>query len=91
MHNPVPGSSYMFDDCPAYYLRTARHDLPAEHLIDGHTHPAHIVSEYAFEIETGSRSVETLSPKVRELVHLHLHEARARDDFAREKERKGKR
>lgn len=86
--NPVPGSEFQFDDCPAAYLRTAGMGLPAEHLIDGMTHPSQLVSEYAFEVESGSRSIETLSPKAREGVHLHLAEKRSRDDFAAEKRRK---
>ncbi len=88
MFQPIPGSKYEFDDCPAYYLRTANMKMPAEHLIDGHTHPAILVSELAFEIESGSRNVDTLSPKTRELVHLHLRESRDRDKFAEEKRRK---
>jgi hypothetical protein len=77
-YNPIPGSSYEFDDCPAYYLRTASMGMPAEHLIDGNTHPATLVSEWAFELESGSRSVDSLSPKARDLVHLHLNERAAK-------------
>lgn len=88
--NPVPGSKYQFPDCPAYYLRTEGMGLPADHLIDGITHPAQLVSEYAVEIENGARNVETLSPKVRELVHLHLAEKRSRDAFASEKRREAR-
>ena len=80
----VPGSSFEFYDCPAYYLRVASNDLPAEHLIDGFTHPAHIVEEFAFEIESGARNVESLSPKAIELVHLFFGERRARDIKVRE-------
>jgi hypothetical protein len=79
----------MFDDCPAYYLRGPG-DLPAEHLIDGHTHPARPVSEWAFEVEAGSRNVGTLSPKAIELVHIHLREKSARDKYTREKEREAR-
>lgn len=92
--NPVPGAKFdEFDDCPAYYLRTASMRLPADHLIDGMTHPATLIQEYAFEIENGARSVETVSPKVRDLVHLHLAERRSRDNFESEKraEKRGKR
>lgn len=81
---PIPGSKYEFDDCPAYYLRTAPMGLPADHLLDGYTHPANLISEYAFEVESGARNVDTLSPKVRELVHLWLVEKRRRDDHDRE-------
>lgn len=89
MFNPVPGSEFLFDDCPAYYLRTARMGLPAEHLIDGHTHLAQLVSECAIEVESGARNVDTLSAKMRDGVHLYLSERRQRDDHAREMERKG--
>ncbi len=68
-----------FDDCPAYYLRRAGMDLPAEHLLDDGTHPATLVNDWAFEVEAGSRNVDTLSPKARELVHLHLNEKAARE------------
>ena len=88
---PVPGSKYLFDDCPAYYLRTVGMGLPAVHLIDGHIHPAQIIGEYAFEIENGSRNVDTLSPKARELVHLHLSEKASREAYASEKRRKERR
>jgi len=57
---------------------------PAPHLIGGHTHPARLIGEYAFEIEAGSRNVETLSPKAIELSHLFLREKMAREDHARE-------
>ncbi len=75
---PVPGSRFEFDTCPAFYLRTASGGRKAPHLIDGHTHPAQLVSEWAFEVESGSRSIETLSPKARELVHLYLTEKSAK-------------
>ena len=83
--NPIPGSQEIFDDCPAYYLRTAASGLPATHLIDGGQHPARLVSQWAFEIESGARSVETLSPMAIDLVHVWLKEKRSRDDFADEK------
>lgn len=85
LYNPIPGSAEAFDDCPAFYLRTGGGDLPAPHLIDGHSHPARRVSQWAFEVESGSRNVESLSPKAIELVHLWLTEKRARDDFASKK------
>lgn len=85
--NPIPGSQELFDDCPAFYLRTGAGDLDAPHLIEGVTHPARLVSQWAFELESGSRNVETLSPKAIELVHLWLKEKRSRDDYASEKQR----
>ncbi len=85
LYNPIPGSLEEFDDCPAYYLRTTGMGLPAVHLIDGVTHPGSIVSQWAFEIEAGARLVDSLSPKAMELVHIHLSEKRARDDYASEK------
>lgn len=90
---PVPGSKFEFDDCPAYYLRTAGMGLKAEHLIDGHTHPAQLIAEFAMEIESGARNVETISPKARELVHLHFREKRQREEHDSEKrnEQRGKR
>ena len=88
MYLPIPGSTYQFDECPAYYLRTVGMRLPADHLIDGTTHPARLISEYAFEVESGARNVDTLSPKVRELVHLYLNEKRQREDYAMEKRNK---
>ncbi len=68
-----------FRECPAYFLRTVRSDLPAEHLIDDGTHPATLIGEWAFEVESGSRNVDTLSPKARDLVHLYLGERGARE------------
>jgi hypothetical protein len=85
LYNPIPGSSEQFDDCPAFYLRTAGNGMNAPHLIDGHTHPAQLVGQWAFEVESGSRNVESLSPKAIELVHMHLRERRSRDDYAAEK------
>ena len=84
---PVVGSTESFNDCPAYYLRSSQSELPAEHLIDGHAHPSTIVSEYVFEIESGSRSIETVSTKVRQLVHLWINEKRSRDAKATEMRR----
>lgn len=93
MFNPVPGARFDgFSECPAYYLRVASMGLPAEHLIDGMTHPATLIQEFAFEVENGARNIETMSPKVRELLHLHLNERRSRDAFEAEKraEKRGK-
>lgn len=80
-HNPIRGSTEAFDDCPAYYLRTASTGLSAEHLIDGVTHPAELVGQWAFEVETGSRQVDSLSPKAIEGVHVYFREKRAREQF----------
>ncbi len=89
MFLPIPGSLHEgFDDCPAYYLRVPGMDLPAAHLIDGALHPAQDVSQWAFEIETGSRNIETLSPRARELVHLYIREKVSRDEYAREKRKR---
>lgn len=91
LHNPIPGSDKLFDDCPAFYLRTVSMGLPAPHLIEGATHPATLVSQWAFEVESGSRNVETLSPKAIELVHLWLSEKHARESYESEKRGKGRR
>lgn len=87
LYNPIPGSREQFDDCPAYYLRTGANGMSAPHLIDGSTHAAALVSQWAFEVEAGARNVETLSPKGTEGVHLWLREKRGRDDYATEKRR----
>ena len=84
----IAGSDEEFPDCPAYYLRTADMGLPAEHLIEGTTHPARLVSEWAMEIESGARMVDTLAPKARELVHLYLRQKRQREDHEREQRAK---
>lgn len=88
MHLPVPGSDYQFADCPAYGLRTARMGMPAEHLIEGVTHPNSIVSTWALEVESGSRNIESLPTKGVELVHLRLNEARKRDAYVTEMRKK---
>ncbi len=90
LYNLIPGcTSSEFDDCPAYYLRVGN-ERPAEHLIDGITHPAHMVSEWAFEVESGARLVDTLSPKGREAVHLFVSEKSARERYARDMEKRKK-
>jgi len=58
--------------------------LPSEHLIDGITHPSSVVSQAAFEVESGSRPIDTLSPKMLEGVHLHLSETRAKERYLEE-------
>lgn len=88
--NMIPGSPAEFDECPAYYLRTVDMELPAVHLIDGITHPAHMVSEWAFEVESGARAVDTLSSKGRDAVHLYVGEKNARDRYADELKRRKK-
>ncbi len=96
----IPGSLHDFPECPAAFLRTASDvqelrerrggDVFAEHLIDGVEHPAQMVSEWAFEVESGARSSDTLSPKAKSLVHLYLSEKASRDRFQAE-ERKEQR
>ncbi len=86
----IPGSDEEYPDCPSYYLRTADMGLPADHLIEGTTHPAQIVSEHAMEVETGARSVTTMSPKVRELVHIFLREKGKRDEYDRKQREKAR-
>lgn len=78
-YNPIPGSSDGFDDCPAYYLRQAPSGRPAVHLIDDVTHPAELVGQWAFEVESGARQVDSLSLKALEGIHLHFREKRSRD------------
>ena len=87
--NLIPGTDQEFDDCPAYYLRVGN-ERPAEHLIDGVTHPAHLVGEYAFEVESGARRIDTLSLKARDAVHLHVNEKVKRDRYADELRRSKK-
>jgi hypothetical protein len=87
-YNLIPGSPTDFDDCPAYYLRQAAMDMPAEHLIDGITHPANLVGQWAFEIESGARQIESLSSKAIDAVHLWFTEKRARDVFEGELRKK---
>jgi hypothetical protein len=86
---PVPGSTAAFDDCPAYYLREAHMGLPAAHLLETGTHVAAFVSEWAFEVEAGARSVDTLTAKGREAVHLYINQKaqrqRYQDELRREK------
>lgn len=84
MHLPIPGSPTAFDECPAYFLRTAGSDKPARHLIDETAHPGALVSAWAFEVEVGARLVDSLPPKGIEGVHLWFGEKRARDDYASE-------
>ena len=86
----IAGSDEEFPDCPSYYLRTADMEMPAEHLIEGTTHPAQIISEHAMEVETGARSVTTMSPKVRDLVHVFLREKGKRDDHDRKMREKAR-
>ena len=85
---PIRGSKETFPDCPGYYLRTAPMGLPAEHLLDNSIHPASLVSEWAFEVESGARNVDTLSPKAASLVHVYLREKRERDEYDRENRRR---
>lgn len=86
----VPGTDEEFPDCPGYYLRTVDMGLPAEHLIEGSLHPAQLVSEWAMEVESGARMVDTLSPKARDLVHVWLREKDKRQNWESD-ERKKKR
>jgi len=91
LFNPIPGSPTDFDDCPAYYLRQAALEMPAEHLIDGVTHPAELVGQWAFEIESGARQIESLSSKALDAVHLWFREKRSREileDELRKKKRR---
>ena len=94
----VPGSSFQFDDCPAAHLRSRDEVIQlrirrgiepfADHLIEGVTHPSNLVAEIAMELKNGARTFETLTPKVRELVNLHMaaesereaHDAQMRED-----------
>lgn len=89
--NAVKGSQFTFPDCPMYYLRTAGHQMDAEHLVDGVTHPAELVAPRAAELEAGAISAENLSPKVLELAHLWLREKSSRREWEREQgERRAK-
>jgi hypothetical protein len=58
--------------------------LPAEHLMPDGTHLASLVGEWAMEIESGARSIDSLSPKARTAVHLYLRERNARDRYLME-------
>jgi hypothetical protein len=74
------GTGQLFDVCPASFLRVAGMDLPAPHLLSDGTHVAALISEWAREVESGSRNVDTLSTKGREGVHLWLREKSKRED-----------
>ncbi len=76
---PIVGSTASFEDCPAYYLRERRMDLPAEHLLEDGTHVASFVSEWAFEVESGTRMIDTLTTKGRAAIHLYLNEKSQRE------------
>jgi hypothetical protein len=89
LYMPVPGSAEEFPDCPAGYLRTA-HDVMvlrdrqggrpfADHLIEGNTHPATLISTDAAEVKSGARSVDSMSPRRLALVHIWLKEEASRD------------
>lgn len=94
----VPGSGYTMDVCPASFLRTAadveelrvRRGIEpfAEHLIGGAVHPDSIIQVYAFEVETGSRTVDSLSNKSQELVKIRIGEKAARDRYEDELRKK---
>lgn len=93
-HLVVPGSKHLFPECPAAYLRTAsdveelraRRGIEpfAPHLVGGSVHPAEIVAEDAWELESGSRMASSLPPKRRALAHLYLSEKAARERYAME-------
>jgi len=99
MYLPVSeATTYDFEICPAAFLRTAA-DVEllqirlgrrpwAEHLLDGVHHPAVRVSEMAAEIESGARNAETLTPKMRDAVHLWLTEQAKRREHDAELRRK---
>jgi len=80
-----------FPECPAAYLRRqgdvvmlrTRHRVEpfAPHLIGGIHHPGDRVSEVAFEVEAGARNIDTVTPKMREGVHLWFREKAIRDTY----------
>lgn len=74
---PVPGSQYVFDDCPRYYLRTAPDLLPSAHLIGG-LHAAGIVAPIAAELRVGGSAGDDHPPKVTALARLMIQEQDAR-------------
>ncbi len=78
-HLPIVGSSTAFEDCPAYYLRERHMNLPAEHLLENGSHVASFVSEWAFEVESGTRMIDTLTTKGRSAVHLYMNEKSQRE------------
>ncbi len=86
----VPGTDEEFPDCPGYYLRTADMGLPADHLIEGATHPAQIISEWAMEVESGARRVSSMSAKGRDGVHLWLREKAKQREYDREQREKNR-
>lgn len=87
----VPGSKEEFPDCPAGYLRTAADGLPAPYLIDGLMHPGILASERTAELEAGAIRAEELSPKVRELVHIHRREKQSKWEHEQEERKRGAR
>lgn len=91
---PIDGSLEMFPDCPAAYLRTGM-DVQAlslrwgkpvfdKFLMDGVTHPASIIGAYAAELESGARSVESITPRAMALVHIWNRETQAKRDYERQ-------
>lgn len=86
---PIPGSREEFPGCPAYSLRTAGMGMPADHLIDGAIHPAHLIQPKTVELEAGALVADSLSPKVHELTHLWLREKQSRREYEQEQRKKG--
>ncbi len=78
----IPGSSYEFEECPAYYLRTLGMQLPADHLVDGR-HPVSLISADVAELEAGAIRYRDLTPKRAALTQLYQAERDAAREHAR--------
>lgn len=88
MELPVVGSRFSFPHCPAYSLRTAGHDMPADHLVGG-MHPAVLIAPRVAELSSGATRYTDLSPKVAELCRLWNTEQDAKRAHEQEQRRGG--
>ena len=65
----------------------------AAHLVDGVTHPDHLVAAAVFELKNGARTADSMSVKMQQLVFLRMEQEGERDryeDELRDEERKVK-
>lgn len=69
----IPGSRFVFDQCPRYWLRTVGDGLPADHLVSG-IHPANIVFPVAAEFRVGASAGDDHAPKVAALARIMVQE-----------------
>lgn len=86
MELPVAGSRFSFPHCPAYSLRTAADDLPADHLVGGQ-HPANLIAPVVGELQAGAVRHQDLPPRVVELARLWATEQDSRREHEQEQRR----